>query len=58
MEFLTHTWHWSISGFLIGLVMLTLIYFGKTFGMSTNLRTVCSAFGAGKRVSFFDWDWK
>jgi hypothetical protein len=58
MEILTHTWHWSISGLLIGLVMLTLIYFGKTFGMSTNLRTVCSALGAGKRVSFFDWDWK
>jgi uncharacterized protein len=58
MEFITHTWHWSISGFIIGLVMLTLIYFGRTFGMSTNLRSICSIMGAGKRVSFFDWDWK
>lgn len=58
MEFITHTWHWSISGFIIGMVMLTLIYFGKTFGMSTNLRTLCSMAGIGKRFSFFDWDWK
>ena len=40
------------------MVMLTLIYFGRTFGMSTNLRSICSILGAGKRVSFFDWDWK
>jgi len=58
MEFITHTWHWSISGFIIGSVMLTLIYFGRTFGMSTNLRSICSFMGAGKKVSFFDWDWK
>ena len=58
MEFITHTWHWSISGFIIGSVMLTLIYFGNTFGMSTNLRTLCSIMGAGKKVPFFNWDWK
>jgi uncharacterized membrane protein YedE/YeeE len=58
MEFITHTWHWSISGFIIGSVMLTLIYFGRPFGMSTNLRSICSFMGAGKKVSFFDWDWK
>jgi uncharacterized membrane protein YedE/YeeE len=58
MELLTHTWHWSISGFLIGLVMLLLIYFGKTFGMSSNLRSLCSMTGIGKKVPFFDWDWK
>lgn len=58
MEFITHTWHWSISGFIIGLVMLALIYFGKVFGMSSNLRSLCSMTGIGKRVPFFDWDWK
>ena len=58
MEFITHTWHWSISGFIIGIIMLTLIYFGKTFGMSSNLRSLCSMTGVGKYVSFFDWDWK
>lgn len=58
MEVLSQTWHWSISGFLIGMVMLLLIYFGKTFGMSSNLRSVCSMTGIGKKVPFFDWDWK
>jgi uncharacterized membrane protein YedE/YeeE len=58
MEFITHTWHWAISGFLIGMVMLTLNYFGKVFGMSSNLRSLCSMTGIGKKVSFFDWDWK
>lgn len=38
--------------------MLSLIYFGKVFGMSTNLRSICSMTGIGKKVSFFDWDWK
>jgi len=58
MELLSQTWHWSISGFLIGIVMLLLIYFGKTFGMSSNLRSLCSMTGIGKKISFFDWDWK
>jgi hypothetical protein len=58
MEYLMNTWHWSISGFLIGSIMLCLIYFGKTFGMSSNLRSLCSITGLGKNISFFDWDWK
>lgn len=58
MEFITQTWHWSISGFLIGILMLLLIYFGKTFGMSSNLRTMCSMMGLGKKIPFFDFDWK
>ena len=58
MEYITHTWHWAVSGFLIGLIMLTLVYFGKNFGMSSNLRSLCAMTGIGKKVSFFDWDWK
>lgn len=58
MELLQGTWHWSVSGFLIGIIMLTLIYFGKTFGMSSNLRTLCSMAGAGKFSDFFRLDWR
>ena len=58
MEIIFQTWPWYISGFLIGMTMLILIYFGKAFGMSSNLRTLCSMTGIGKRVSFFDYDWK
>ncbi len=55
---LSHTWPWYVSGFLIGVVMLLLIWFGKTFGMSSNLRTLCAIGGAGKFSSFFRYDHK
>lgn len=58
MESLYGTWPWYVSGFLIGAIMLSLIYFGKTFGMSSNLRTMCTMLGAGKTSEFFRFDWK
>lgn len=58
MDVIFQTWPWYVSGLIIGLIMLCLIYFGKTFGMSSNLRSLCSIAGLGKRVSFFDFDWK
>ena len=58
MEIITNTWHWSISGLLIGIVMLLLTYLGKTFGMSSNLRTICSMAGGSKTASYFKFDWK
>lgn len=58
MNIIFQTWPWYVSGFLIGMIMLSLIYFGKTFGMSSNLRSLCSMSGLGKRVPFFDFDWK
>jgi uncharacterized membrane protein YedE/YeeE len=58
MEFIMQPWPWYISGPLIALVMFSLIYFGKTFGMSSNLRTFCTIAGAGKKVAFFNFNWK
>jgi uncharacterized membrane protein YedE/YeeE len=58
MDIIFQTWPWYVSGFLIGMIMLCLIYFGKAFGMSSNLRSLCSMAGAGKYVSFFNFDWK
>lgn len=58
MEILYGTWHWSISGFLIGVTMLLLIYFGKTFGMSSNLRTLCTLLGAKNKSNYFNFDWR
>ncbi|WP_020567894.1 YeeE/YedE family protein [Neolewinella persica] len=51
-------WHWSVSGLLISGVMFALLYAGKQFGVSSNLRTMCSIAGAGKNVDFFKFDWK
>ncbi len=58
MDAILQPWPWYVSGPLITLVMITLIYFGKTFGMSSNLRTMCSLGGAGKYATFFKLDWK
>lgn len=57
-DYLTGPWHWSVSGLLIALTMFALLYAGKTFGFSSNLRTMCSIAGAGKRVKFFAFDWR
>ncbi len=58
MDFINQTWSWYFSGFMIGTVMLVLIYFGKTFGMSSNLRSLCTIAGAGRCADFFNFDWK
>lgn len=58
MELFFQTWPWYVSGFLIGMVMLALIYFGKNFGMSTNLQSLCSMTGLGKRIEYFNFDWR
>jgi uncharacterized membrane protein YedE/YeeE len=57
-EFLLNPWPWYFSGPMIALVLFLLLWTGKSFGMSSNLRTLCSALGAGKKVSFFQYDWK
>ena len=62
MDFLVQTiskpWPWYVSGPLIALVMILLFSFGKTFGVSYNLRTMCSIAGAKNRFEYFTFDWK
>jgi uncharacterized protein len=58
MEYILNPWPWYVSGPLIAFVMAILLYFGKTFGMSSNLETMCSIAGAGKFIEFFKSDWK
>ncbi len=58
MNFLLDPWPWYVAGPLIAVTMLILILFGKTFGMSSNLRTLCTIGGAGKYADFFKFDWK
>lgn len=58
MEFITQPWPWYVAGPIIALIMFILTYFGKNFGMSSNLRTVCTIGGAGKFASFFNFDWR
>jgi uncharacterized membrane protein YedE/YeeE len=55
---LTASWPWYAAGPIIACVMLALLYLGRTFAVSTNLRTLCSLAGAGRASEFFRYDWK
>jgi uncharacterized membrane protein YedE/YeeE len=58
METILQPWPWYFSGPLIALVLLLLVYFGKSFGMSSNLRTFCTMAGASKYSQFFLFEWR
>ncbi|MFO0358773.1 MAG: YeeE/YedE family protein [Sphingobacteriaceae bacterium] len=58
LEFISQPWTWWVSGVLIAATMFLLLFFGQSFGFSSNLRTICSAAGGGKFVKFFDFNWK
>lgn len=58
MELLYKSWPWYIAGPVVALTLFLLLKMGKKFGMSSNLRTLCSIGGAGKFVPFFKFDWK
>lgn len=58
MEFITQPWAWYVGGPLIALTLFLYFYFGKNFGISTNLETICTIAGAGKISDYFEKDWK
>lgn len=58
MDWIFEPWPWYIGGPVIAFVMMALLYLGKSFGFSSNFRTLCAAMGAGKTCSFFDFNWK
>ncbi|ARA92122.1 MAG: YeeE/YedE family protein [Bacteroidetes bacterium] len=57
-EFLTQPWPWYVAGPLIGLLVpMLLLYGGKQFGISSNLRHLCAASYPG-RFDFLKYDWR
>jgi hypothetical protein len=58
LEILQQPWPWYVSGAAIAFIMVLLLFYGKSFGFSSNLRAMCSMAGAGKKVKFFDFNWK
>ena len=58
IDFILNPWPWWFSGMIISAIMFFLLFFGKSFGFSANLRTMCTIAGAGKKVKFFDFNWK
>ena len=58
LELIQQPWSWWFSGIVISSIMFLLLFFGQSFGFSSNLRTICGAAGGGRWVSFFDFNWK
>ncbi len=58
MNWIYEPWPWYIGGPMITFIMLLLLMVGKKFGMSSNLRTICTMCGADKKADFFKFDWK
>lgn len=57
LHYLQEPWPWYIAGPLIGLTVPLLLLLGnKDFGVSSNLRHMCSALGSKAR--FFSYDWR
>lgn len=58
IELLQQPWPWYVSGMAIAFLMTLLLFFGKSFGFSSNFSTICAMCGAGKKAKLFDFDWK
>ena len=58
IDALRSPWPWYVAGPLIGLIVPALLLVGgRSFGISSNLRTIC-AIVAPRRIAFFDFDWR
>lgn len=57
-ELIRQPWAWYVSGAAIAAIMFLLLFFGGSFGFSSNLRTICAACGAGQKTAYFRFDWK
>ena len=58
MDFITQPWAWYVAGPMIAIILLLMNYFGRGFGVSSNLETFCTIGGAGKVTDYFKKDWK
>lgn len=58
IDLIYEPWPWYLSGALLALIMATLLFFGESFGFSSNLRTLCTLCGADKAAPFFSFDWR
>jgi len=57
INFLSQPWHWSVSGVMIVVVMLLLVYFGQRFGISSSYKAICAIVPANRKWSYFNYDW-
>ncbi len=58
MDYILQPWPWYVAGPLIAFIMFLLLVLGRQFGMSSNLRTMCTICGADRKAEFFRFNWK
>lgn len=58
LDVLRQPWHWAVSGAAIAGILFLMTWMGRSFGVSTIFKNFCNALGAGKRISFFNYDLK
>ncbi len=58
IDFISQPWPWYVAGPLIAGILFLMNYFGKNFGVSSNLETFCTLGGAGKVSDYFKIDLK
>ncbi len=57
-EMVAGSWHWSVSGIALSVIVFLLIFAGKKFGISSSYKALCSMGGAGNSIAYFNYDWK
>ena len=58
MDILLQPWPWYVSGPLISVILFLFFYYGKHFGVSSNLETLCTIAGADKFSDYFKKSWR
>jgi hypothetical protein len=53
LDLIREPWHWSVAGVGIAIVFFLLNWMGRSFGLSTSFKAMCSIAGAGKVSDFF-----
>jgi len=49
---------WYIAGPLLAMIMVGMLLLGRHFGISSSLDTICAMTGVGKKISYFNFDWR
>ncbi|MDX1684586.1 MAG: YeeE/YedE thiosulfate transporter family protein [Saprospiraceae bacterium] len=58
MDLIVGHWHWAFSGAAIVVIVFLLTWMGQEFGVSSVFRNICTVFGAGRKIQFFNIDLK
>jgi uncharacterized membrane protein YedE/YeeE len=57
-DILLEPWPWYFSGTLLGMLVPLMLWLGSSFGVSSNLDSICGIFGADRLSDYFKFDLK